>query len=296
MEIQNLAEKFYQYSLHIRGYSEATIRRYKYVLDFYTKYGTCQDLRKITEVHIRELFLLGRSQRKWKTTTYLVFYHSLKVFFQWCVKEGVLQTNPVVGIEIPKIEHSLPKKLTKQDAFTILETIQNYPHYHEFLRHRNYAIFCMFMFAGLRKQELLNLKISDIDIENLSVMVRKGKGNKDRIIPMSQTLAQSLKTYLELRRKLNITSLYLFISFNRNAGLTSQGLKILTEQIRNASGIWFTIHKLRHTFATLMLDGGCDIYSLSRMMGHSTISTTTIYLYASVEHLRAQILKHPMND
>ena len=68
------------------------------------------------------------------------------------------------------------------------------------------------------------------------------------------------------------------------------------EQIRKSSKIVFTIHKLRHTFATLMLEGGCDIYSLSRMMGHSDIKTTTIYLSASAEHLRGQMTKHPLND
>jgi len=66
--------------------------------------------------------------------------------------------------------------------------------------------------------------------------------------------------------------------------------------LREASGLRFTIHQLRHTFATLMMEGGCDIYSLSRMMGHSDIKTTTIYLSASADHLRAQIGKHPLND
>ena len=70
----------------------------------------------------------------------------------------------------------------------------------------------------------------------------------------------------------------------------------LVEKMRASSGITFTVHKLRHTFATLMLEGGCDIYSLSKMMGHSDIKTTTIYLAASAEHLRTQMTKHPLND
>jgi site-specific recombinase XerD len=81
-----------------------------------------------------------------------------------------------------------------------------------------------------------------------------------------------------------------------NGGLTEISLKRLVAKIRNATGMSFTIHKLRHTFATLMLEGGCDIYSLSKMMGHSDIKTTTIYLAASAEHLRAQMVKHPLND
>jgi site-specific recombinase XerD len=296
MQVQNLTEKFYNYSLHIRCYSLATIRRYKYVLDFYQKYGVEQEVHQITESSLRELFLFGRSERKWKTTTYLVFSHSLKVFFEWCLKEGLIPINPMTGIEIPKIDSALPQKLTKQDAFILLETIQNFPHYNQFLKTRNYAIFSMFLFAGLRRQELLNLKLSDVDVTNLSLLVRKGKGNKDRYIPMSFKLLQSLRKYLEHRNRMCKMSTYFFLSSNRDAGLEVQGLKKIAEQIRNASGIWFTIHKLRHTFATLMLEGGCDIYSLSKMMGHSDIKTTTIYLYASAEHLRSQMTKHPMND
>ncbi len=79
-------------------------------------------------------------------------------------------------------------------------------------------------------------------------------------------------------------------------GFTSSGLKRLVGQLKKASGLSFTIHKLRHTFATLMLEGGCDIFSLSKMMGHSDIKTTTIYLSATAEHLRSQITKHPLNS
>jgi site-specific recombinase XerD len=154
----------------------------------------------------------------------------------------------------------------------------------------------MFVFAGLRKKELLHLMMTDVDIENLSIFVRQGKGNKDRVIPMSFTLAQSLSQYLEERKRLNKTCPEFFASLNRNLGFTDTGLRHIARKMAKASKINFTIHKLRHTFATLMLEGGCDIYSLSRMMGHSDIKTTTIYLCASAEHLRSQMVKHPLND
>jgi site-specific recombinase XerD len=113
---------------------------------------------------------------------------------------------------------------------------------------------------------------------------------------MSFTLAQSLKQYAEERKRLRKTCPEFFVSLNRDVGFTESGLKRLVEKMSEVSRIPFTIHKLRHTFATLMLEGGCDIYSLSRMMGHSDIKTTTIYLAASAEHLRSQIGKHPLND
>lgn len=207
-----------------------------------------------------------------------------------------MEKNPVEDIEVPKLEKKLPPKLTKQDTLKLLEIVYNYPYEYKFLRYRNHAIFATFVFAGLRKKELLNLKITDVDLDNLSIFINQGKGNKDRIVPINYTLAQSLKRYLEERKRLNKTCPDFFVSLNRNLGFTESGLKRLVEKVAEVSGIQFTIHKLRHTFATLMLEGGCDIYSLSRMMGHSDIKTTTIYLYASAEHLRGEMTKHPLGD
>lgn len=296
MDIQILAQKFYEHSTFIRGYSKATIRRYKYVIGFYCRHTGIRNINEVTEENVRALFLYGRTQRQWQINTYLVFYKSLLVFFRWCVKEGVLTNNPILAIETPKLEKRLPSKLTKQDSLRLLETTYNYPYEYTFLRYRNHAILSTFIFAGLRKQELLNLKYADVDIENLTIFVRQGKGSKDRIIPISYTLAQSLKQYLEYRKNLKRTCPEFFTSLTRNHGFTESGLKRVVEQINQASGVRFTVHKLRHTFATLMLEGGCDIYSLSRMMGHSDIKTTTIYLAATAEHLRSQMTKHPLNN
>jgi site-specific recombinase XerD len=255
-----------------------------------------EEIEQVTEENVRQWFFDGRTKRKWKPNSFICFYHSLTVFFKWCVDEKYLTKNPVDDLEIPKVEKRLPGCLTKQDAFKLLEVVYNYPYDFKLLRYRNHAIFSTFIFAGLRKKELLKLKYIDIDVENLSIFVNQGKGGKDRIIPMCYTLAQSLKRYIDERKRLNKTCPEFFASLNRNCGFTDMGLRNLVFKIRRASGIKFTIHKLRHTFATLMLTGGCDIFSLSKMMGHSDIKTTTIYLSASAEHLRSQMTKHPLND
>ncbi|NBS69432.1 hypothetical protein EBT31_11045, partial [bacterium] len=177
-----------------------------------------------------------------------------------------------------------------------LETAANMPYPYKFLKYRNHAIFATFLYTGLRKQELLGLKFSDVDLENRSIFVRQGKGSKDRIVPMGGALAMILDRYLLERRRLNKSCPEFFTSLNRNVGFTGTGLKRLVEKMNQASGIKFSAHKLRHSFATMMLEGGCDIYSLSRMMGHSDIKTTTIYLAATAEHLRGQIIKHPLDE
>ncbi|NQU99586.1 MAG: tyrosine-type recombinase/integrase, partial [Parcubacteria group bacterium] len=240
-------------------------------------------------------FFNGRTKRNWSPNTFITYHKSLLVFFRWCVKEKYIETNPAKDIELPKLEKRLPPKLTKQEAMKLLEVVYNYPYKYRFLRYRNHALFSTFIFAGLRKKELINLKYADIDLENMSIFVRLGKGGKDRVVPICMKLASSLEEYLDERERLNKTCPEFFVSLNRNTGFTDNGMKHLVLKMKGESGINFSIHKLRHTFATLMLEGGCDIYSLSKMMGHSDISTTTIYLAASVEHLRKQIVKHPLN-
>lgn len=296
MNIQILLQKFCDYLLSIRGYSKDTIRRYKYAVGSYCKIMKVSEIGLVSEDNVRELFYIGRTERKWSVNTFIVYHKTLLVFFRWCIKQGYMEKNPVLDIEKPRMEKKLPTKLNKQVALKLLEIVYNYPYDYKFLRYRNHAIFSTFIFTGLRKQELLNLKYTDIDLDNLTLFVRQGKGNKDRIIPISYNLAQTLKKYLDERKRLNKTNPELFSSLRGNVGFTANGLKKLIDQVRLSSGVKFSAHKLRHTFATLMLEGGCDIYSLSKMMGHSDIKTTTIYLSASAEHLRGQMIKHPLND
>ena len=296
MDIEILALKFYDHSTHIRGYSKDTIKRYRFVINYYRRFNCITEIEQVTEENVRALFYYGRTERKWGTNTFITFLKSLVVFFRWCEKEGYMTSNPAQDIECPKLEKRLPPKLTKQEAMRLLEVVYNYPYNYKFLRYRNHAIFATFIFSGIRKKELLKLKYADVDIENLSIFINQGKGSRDRVIPISYKLAESLKKYLVERNRLNKTCPEFFTSLNRNLGFTETGIKRLVELARTSSGIKFSIHKLRHTFATLMLEGGCDIYSLSRMMGHNNIQTTTIYLSASAEHLRTQMTKHPLNN
>ena len=295
MDIDTLRDQFCDHSTFIRGYSPDTIRRYRTTIQLFRRYAGVREIEECTPQCVQDFFYRGRAERHWSANSFITFHNSLAVFFRWCVEHGSLPLNPVDGIERPRVPKRLPARLTEQEAQRLLEFVQNYPWPYTSLRHRNYAIFATFIFAGLRKHELLHLKLVDVDLENRSIFVRQGKGSRDRVVPMSSTLAGILARYLEERRRLDKTCPEFFTSLNRDMGLTQQGLKGLVIAAKRMTGLEFHVHTLRHTFATLMLEGGCDIFSLSRMMGHSDIKTTTIYLAASASHLRAQMVKHPLN-
>lgn len=296
MEINLALDKFCEYSKYMRGFSPDTIRRYRITTEQLQKRVNVKLVEECTPEKIREFFYRGRTERQWSPNSFISYHKSLVVFFRWCIQQSYIKSNPTDDIEIPKLEKKLPPKLTKQEAQRLLEMVYNYPYPYTYQRLRNYAIFATFVYAGLRKSELLNLKLADVDLENQSIFIHKGKGNKDRVVPISTTLVSILQKYLEERARLKKTCPEFFASLNRNMGYTDAGLKRLVQLFNKESGIKFSIHKLRHTFATLMLEGGCDIFSLSKMMGHSDIKTTTIYLAASPEHLRSQIVKHPLNQ
>lgn len=295
MDIQLLLLKFCDYSKYIKGFTKTTIKRYRHSVTFFCRTLGVSELQEVNETNAIRFFFEGRALRHWSTNTYLSYHKSLSVFFRWCMNEGCLASNPLKAVELPKIERRLPAKLTKQQSQRLLEITYHYPYTHSFDRYRNHAIIATFMYAGLRKAELLNLKLADVDLDSLVIFVKMGKGNKDRTLPISYTLANILKRFLQERGRMNKTCPEFFTSTKNNRGYSETCLKRLIEKLRKISEVDFTIHKLRHTFATLMLEGGCDIYALSRMMGHNDIKTTTIYLYASVEHLKAQISKHPLN-
>ncbi len=296
MDIHVPKAGFCEHARYLKGFSPGTIRRYLTVLEFFIREAGVTQLEEVTPETVRAFFFAGRTRRNWSASTFRTYYKTLTVFFKWCLREGLRADNPVRDLELPRIPRTLPPKLTKQTALRLLEVVYNYPYPNRFIRARNHAIFAIFIYAGLRKQELLHLAFTDVDVQNLSLFVRRGKGAKDRIVPMCLALASVLRVYVEERTKAGRTCPEFFASStHRTMGMSDSALRRLITQLRESSGITFTAHKLRHTFATLMLEGGCDIYSLSRMLGHSDIQTTTIYLAASAEHLRAQMMKHPLN-
>ncbi len=291
-----LVQQFLHECNHLRGYTAATIKNYRIILHAYLKFTKLVGIEAATTDTVRAFILYGRAECGWEPGTTHTYSKKLKVFFAWCVRREYLTSNPALNIELPRQAVSIPKDLSAAQAHRILETVYNFPYPNDYLRYRNHAIFSTYIFAGLRKTELLNLRFTDVDIDGRTIFIYQGKGRKDRILPMNATLALSLKRYLAERNRKRMTAPEFFVSSIKGCAMTGDGLKHIVAQIREASGVQFTIHQLRHTFATLMVEGGCDVISISKMLGHSKIETTMIYAQARPNHLRAVIRKHPLGS
>ena len=295
MKIKELHEQFCEEALIIRNLSPATIRWYRFSIGNLMKRSGVEYLEEINTEVLRRYLYEGRIERHWTADTFINYYKGLKSFFTWCVGREHMESNPLTPIDKPRLERKLPKRISKQEALKVLEYSFNMKTTYRFERYRNRAVFALMIYAGLRAKEVLCLKFSEIDLVNDIISINGGKGGKDRVVPICRALRNILKEYLVDRKRLGRECPYFFTSTRGDIPFTYSGLKVVVARVRAATGVYFSSHRLRHTFATLMIESGCEIYALSKMLGHSDIKTTTIYLSASVSHLQEQILKHPLN-
>lgn len=296
MNIHQLHASFCEEARLIKNYTPATIKWYTATLSAYLKHNPqVTELNEVTPDSLREFLYHGRLKRLWTADTFLHYYKGLKSFLKWCVKRGYLPVNPIESIEKPKLEKKLPKRISKQDALKILEYAFHQPRFYRFQRYRDRAVLAVMIFAGLRSKEVLGLKMQDVDLENNVITVVSGKGGKDRVVPICSTLKTILEEFRADRDRLDKKEIQFFCRLRGEGPFTVNGLKKVVDCLKRRAKVNFSPHKLRHTFATMMLEGGCDIFTLSKMLGHSDIKTTTIYLSASVKHMQEQIMKHPLN-
>ncbi len=300
MTLPELHDRFCAEASMLHELSDRTIQWYRYGFKNLQRYKAFSTLKELDELTLTEFLFWGKKTRDWKSKTLLGNYNSLSSFFAWCVRKNLIVKSPLENIPRPKLAQSLPKSLTKKQALQLFESVQMLavPKTYSprmFHKRRDIAIFAMFLFTGLRRQELINLKLDDVNFNEDIITVHAGKGNKDRIIPMSFELKRYLQHYIKEREVNEVLSPYFFTTVKYQGSLGVRTLTRLFERVKQASGIQFSAHQLRHTFATMMAQSKCDIYALSKMMGHSDIKTTTIYLSASTEHLKTQINNHPLN-
>ena len=214
-------------------------------------------------------------------------------FYEFCVNEGFISENPCNNIQAPKLPKKLPNFLTEEEIDKLLdiklETMYDY---------RNKAMLELLYATGVRITELVNLKITDIDLHNCFIRVF-GKGKKERIVPISDVAIKYLDIYINEYRNMILGSTisdYLFIS-NAKTNISRQAFfKIIKKQC-NLKGITKVVspHVLRHSFATHMLKHGADLRIIQELLGHEDISTTQIYAHLVNEKLKSDYEYHPRN-
>ena len=300
MPLTELHERFCAEAAHINNLTKETVRWYRYGFKMLQNFKTFQHLHEIDELELSDFLFWGRTERGWNPKSMLDYYGALSSFFRWCENKRLIPENPLKRVPRPKVPKALPKALSENDARKLLECAQYLPvpstfQNPTFHKKRDVAILATFLFTGVRRQELLNLMLQDINFDENIVMIRAGKGQKDRLIPLSFELKRLLQAYLTERSNAGIETDYLFTTLQKQKRLSVRTLTRMFLRLKEASQIGFSTHQLRHTFATLMAESQCDAFALCDMMGHSDIKTTMIYVNARSEHKRRQINNHPLN-
>lgn len=151
------------------------------------------------------------------------------------------------------------------------------------------------LLSGLQRQEVIKLRLGDVNLANRTIFISQGKWSKDQVVPINNKLQIYLSEYLKERDRMKKKCIHFFVGAQMDEQIETQCVKKLIERIRTVTKIHFSAHVLRHAFARLMLEGGCDIYTLSKIMGHSKITTTTIYLSCSNQQMSKSIEMHTLN-
>jgi site-specific recombinase XerD len=293
--LEVLLAQYVQYCAVIRNYAQTTLKGYRNNCGWFLRESGVVYPSDLSRHVFEEWFYKGRLERKWSSATFRHYHKYLNTFVKWLIKEGHLDLNPLVDIEKPRMEQRLPKTLTKDEAQKILDASYHVPYSYTFERYRNRALIGVMLFAGLRRGEALNLKLNDVSLIEHTLFINQGKGAKDRMVPVNGKLALILDEYLKDRRRLKKQCPYLFTAVQKDQKLEHRALVNLITRIKKSTKLKFSAHTLRHAFARLMLEGGCDIYTLSKLMGHTKITTTTIYLACSSQQMSKAVEMHMLN-
>ena len=287
------AIKDFEHFLKIeRGLSENTILNYRFDVSKLVNYLEENKINvsaKDIDKYLMQEFLFQISKTK-NSRTQSRIISGLRSFFDYLIFENYRLDNPMEQIETPKIGRKLPDTLSVNEIDRIIAAID----LNNYLGYRNLTIIEMLYSCGLRVSELINLKLSDLFIEEDFIKVT-GKGNKQRFVPIGLNTKKLIQSYLKIYRPLfkisTIDSDTIFL--NRNGKkLTRAMIFTIVKKIKIKAGIKKNVspHTFRHSFATHLLENGADLRSIQMMMGHESITTTEIYM-----HLDKSYLKKVMN-
>lgn len=272
-------DKFIKYLEVERGFSHHTVRAYKKDLDIFSNFVESQP-EKIEPIDVRG-FIAEQINSGLNKTSAGRRLAAVRSFFRFLHREGYIKSNPAKVVSTPKKPKMLPKFLTVDDVFSLIEKPQGIG----FMVARDKAILELLYSSGIRVSELSGLDMGDIDLREGLVKV-KGKGRKERIVPVGSKAIEAIRSYLVERMLLKKKDKALFL--NRNGSrITERSIRRIVVKYARMVLIDGRIgpHTLRHTFATHLLQAGADLRTIQELLGHSSLSTTQKYTHLDVTHL-----------
>jgi integrase/recombinase XerC len=295
--MEKLIEQFLEHLRYERNVSAHTLRNYssdlEQFLDFLapldqaTKRRQLPPVSEIDHLTIREWLATLHSAQK-KKASIARKLAALRTFFQFLVREGMLELNPAKLVSTPKLEKKLPQHLSIEEAIRFIES----PDLETDLGKRDRAMLELMYATGVRVAELTTLNLADVDFRNQLVRVT-GKRRKQRIVPFGEPAGEAIRHYLGVREKFLFNAPVskreddaLFLNYQGTRITTRSVGRMVEKYIRICAGMHnISPHALRHSFATHLLDSGADLRDIQELLGHARLSTTQIYTHVSMEKL-----------
>ncbi|MDD5730736.1 MAG: tyrosine recombinase XerC [Candidatus Omnitrophica bacterium] len=285
--MERFIERFVRYLEIEKNYSKHTILNYKLDLEDFRKFLGESLLDKVDYLFLRK-YLAVLKEHSLGARSVARKISALRSFFKFLVREGFLKTNPITTISSPKQEKHLPSFLTEEEVTRLIDSVFSE---NEERSLRDKAIVETFYSTGIRISELTGLNLTDLDFFGGVVKVL-GKGRKERIVPIGETAIKAIKSYIDKRDKQTDT-LFLNRSGTR---ISTRGVRNIVKKYLRAAGIkqGVSVHTLRHSFATHLLNRGADLRCVQELLGHVNLSTTQIYTHLTTERLKSVYDKaHP---
>ena len=270
-----------------RNVSNHTMDAYKRDINQYLMYLGDLDIKNLSDVkstHIRD-YIRVLSDGGMAPASISRIISSIRTYYRFLSSENILDENPVLLINNPKLPKKLPDVLSEKEISLIINAIQESSQFYQ----RDKAIIELLYSCGIRVTELCNLEMSNLFIDQDLIRVM-GKGNKERLLPLGVRSKKYLDDYIKHSRNSHIKksgSSFVFVSRNGNQ-LTRAMINIILNKWTQVSGLKKSVspHKLRHSFATHLLEGGADLRFVQALLGHSDISTTQIYTHIDKHYLK----------
>lgn len=292
-----LYDEFLDYMLSEKNAADLTIssyaRDYNVLIEFLELKRMSKSLDMLTTQNLRNYVSYMKNTKKYSSTTINRKINSLRSFAKFLVINDYMEINFMDKITAPKKEKKLPKVMNKKELEKFLSVIMEYSKGNGL---RDRAIFNLYASTGIRRQELINLNISDIDLGENTLSIINGKGGKDRVIPIFEPTTAYLWEYLMTRLPVanNHEPLFQSIYGNRISTTAIQQLFRRYMRIAGLDDKGYTLHTLRHTYATLILQNGGNLMEIKDLLGHADLNSTSIYLHTTVDQLRKTSNLHPL--